>query len=64
MALWVADEIVRALNENEQLVDVKAGRVQWAIALATATAVMVGVTAAVSLGVAPSTAGAVLLFPS
>ena len=64
MALWVADEIVRALDENERLIDVKAGRVQWAIALAAATAVMVGVTAAVSLGVTPSTAGAVLLFPS
>ena len=63
MALWVADEIVRALDENERLIDVKAGRVQWAIALAAATAVMVGVTAAVSLGVTPSTAGAVLLFP-
>ena len=56
MTTWVADEIVRALEENERLIDVKAGRVNWAIGLATLTAVMVGVTAAIHLGLATGAA--------
>ncbi len=56
MTTWVADEIVRALEENERLIDVKAGRVNWAIGLATLTAVMVGVTAAIHLGIATGAA--------
>ena len=54
MTAWVADEIVRALRENEQLIDVKSARVQWAIGLAAATAALVGATAAVYLGLAPT----------
>ena len=53
MTAWVADEIVRALRENERLIDVKSARVQWAIGLAAVTAVLVGATAAVYLGFAP-----------
>ena len=56
MTTWVADEIVRALDENERLIDVKAGRVNWAIGLAALTAVMVGVTAAIHLGLATGAA--------
>ena len=55
MTVWVADEIVRALQENERLINIKSRRVQWAIVLATLTVVMVGVTAAVYLGVAAPT---------
>lgn len=51
MTAWVADEIVLAWRENERLIDIKAARVQWAIGLAAATAVLVGATAAVYLGV-------------
>ena len=53
MTAWVADEIIRALHENERMIDVKATHVQLAIVSAAATAVMVGVTAAVYLGFAP-----------
>lgn len=51
MTAWVADEIILAWHENERLIDIKAARVQWAIRLAAATAVLVGATAAVYLGV-------------
>lgn len=55
MTAWVADEIILAWHENERLIDIKAARVQWAIRLAAATAVLVGATAAVYLGaVAPA----------
>lgn len=48
-AAWIADEIIRGLEETESLIDKKGQLVWLAVLLATTTSVMVGVTVAVYL---------------